>query len=1025
MKILAIRGCNLASLEGEFDIDFTTEPLKSAGIFAITGCTGSGKSTILDAVCLALFNNTPRINKVEKGTIQDVKDNTLQLGDSRNILRRGTAFGYAEVDFVSLSGDKYRSRWSVRRAREKVDGKIHVYNIELTNLTANEIQQGSKNELLSKIKELIGLTYDQFTRTVLLAQGDFATFLKAEKKEKADLLEKLTGTDIYSRISTKIYENTQKAKSDLEVVLRNIESVELLSDEQLAEYNSELTEIDIELKNLEQLDKLLSDKIKWIDANNILLKNILSAEKLLIECKTSVEDAKSRFDYIVRVDSVQDIRDDFMSLESTKSQLTKNREILQRQKKLEQVGKEELEKSKEKIERLAKVKSDAESALKTEQPNILKARELDTILVSSTLSLSEVQKEVKSIEKQKENISLNITKSTKELEESRKNVNKLLDWFDENKHISTIIPKSELILSYINDASNAKMQSDSNIRQISSVEKLLTSDNKKLFKWQQEAERLNRLLPTEIALLRTRLVENEPCPVCGSRQHPISSEEVDTLAEEELAKAKEEAATEIKRIENNIKSRESEIISLKSVVESYKEQYLSAYQNIADYLLVLNDWQIMFENGSLTQYITSVVKTWQENERKQTGLTNSIQLKEQELKNYSDRLSETETSLKEKNANLKNKRTEFEGLQSQRKQLFNGESADDVESRLSKYITDTTSEFNTASSNYNALVAKQKEMDGAISQMIATIAEDENKELTLQGSVSEWINNREDNIFFDELKSLLSNESSWIVTERDALNLLINNFTEANATLTERKKNHAEHQDADIKPTEDESKDALSEMIAITVNSLEAKRNRSTTINVAMTNHRNGVARVEKYQKELEQKDSIANNWEKLNVLFGSADGGKFKTIAQGYTLDVHLGYANKHLSEISDRYILERVSSESLSLQVVDLDMLSEVRSVHSLSGGESFLISLALALGLSSLSSNRMRIESLFIDEGFGTLDADTLRIAMDVLERLQTQGRKIGVISHVAEMTERISTQVEVVKMTNGKSSVVIKY
>ena len=170
--------------------------------------------------------------------------------------------------------------------------------------------------------------------------------------------------------------------------------------------------------------------------------------------------------------------------------------------------------------------------------------------------------------------------------------------------------------------------------------------------------------------------------------------------------------------------------------------------------------------------------------------------------------------------------------------------------------------------------------------------------------------------------------------------------------------------------------------------------------------------------KELSEKQSVADRWAKLNKLIGSADGTKFKVIAQSYTLNLLLLHANKHLSYLSKRYKLQQVPG-TLALQVVDCDMCDEIRTVYSLSGGESFLISLALALGLSSLSSNNLKVESLFIDEGFGSLDAESLRTAMEALEQLQMQGRKIGVISHVQEMSERISVQVQVHKKVNGKS------
>ena len=223
MRILAIRGKNLASLEKAFEIDFTVEPLKSAGIFAITGSTGSGKSTLLDALCLALFDQTPRTSHASENIlIRDVGDKALSQRDCRNILRRGTSEGYAEVDFVSLGRETFRARWSVKRAYNKAEGSMQSSEIRLRNLSTGHEEPGRKTELLARIVDLIGLTFDQFTRSVLLAQGDFATFLKARQPEKAELLEKLTGTDIYSRLSIAIYEKSKNAGAELEAVTRHI-----------------------------------------------------------------------------------------------------------------------------------------------------------------------------------------------------------------------------------------------------------------------------------------------------------------------------------------------------------------------------------------------------------------------------------------------------------------------------------------------------------------------------------------------------------------------------------------------------------------------------------------------------------------------------------------------------------------------------------------------------------------------------------------------------------------------------------
>ena len=164
------------------------------------------------------------------------------------------------------------------------------------------------------------------------------------------------------------------------------------------------------------------------------------------------------------------------------------------------------------------------------------------------------------------------------------------------------------------------------------------------------------------------------------------------------------------------------------------------------------------------------------------------------------------------------------------------------------------------------------------------------------------------------------------------------------------------------------------------------------------------------YQEKAKKIISV-QRWDKLSNLIGSASGMSFRKYAQEYTLDILL------------RYTLQRIPN-SLSLQVVDNDMGAEIRSVYSLSGGESFLVSLALALALSSLSSTQMNIETMFIDEGFGSLDSNTLSVALDALESLQNQGKKVGVISHVQEMVERIAVKVIVQKEGNGKSSIMIE-
>ena len=195
-------------------------------------------------------------------------------------------------------------------------------------------------------------------------------------------------------------------------------------------------------------------------------------------------------------------------------------------------------------------------------------------------------------------------------------------------------------------------------------------------------------------------------------------------------------------------------------------------------------------------------------------------------------------------------------------------------------------------------------------------------------------------------------------------------------------------------------------------------------INATLLKNNENCHKFAEYKEEYDNKQKLAENIGILNSAFGSASGDKLSKYVQGYTLEILLSVANLHLKEITGRYEMARISNESLGIKIIDLDLLSETRSVHSLSGGETFLVSLALSLALSSISSNSMSIESLFIDEGFGALDSSTLKTVMGALERLQNQGRTIGVISHYSEMLEQIPVKVAVIKQNSGRSKIEIK-
>ncbi|WP_295532889.1 AAA family ATPase, partial [uncultured Thioclava sp.] len=232
MQILTIRGANLASLADTFKIDLAEEPLRSAGLFAITGKTGAGKSTILDALCLALYGSCPRLSS--QGVNDDVPDiagEFIKSSDPRAILRRGAAQGFAEVTFRAPDGMTYRASWTARRARGKAEGRLQNVERALTRVDDDTLIESQINAVRDRVTEITGLAYEEFRRTVLLAQGDFDAFLRANTPERAALLEKVTGTGIYRDISRRIYARHEEAKAALATLETKRSATNALTDE--------------------------------------------------------------------------------------------------------------------------------------------------------------------------------------------------------------------------------------------------------------------------------------------------------------------------------------------------------------------------------------------------------------------------------------------------------------------------------------------------------------------------------------------------------------------------------------------------------------------------------------------------------------------------------------------------------------------------------------------------------------------------------------------------------------------------
>ena len=1021
MKIIAIRGKNLASLEGEFVIDFTVEPLCSAGIFAITGSTGAGKSTLLDALCLALFDCTPRMNKAKENnvSVMDVADRGIAQNDSRSILRRGTAEGYSEVDFVALTGEVFRSRWTVRRSRGKVDGSLQKVEMTLTNLTSGVEQQGTKTELLSHISKLIGLSFEQFNRSVLLAQGDFATFLKARQTDKAEILEKLTGTEIYSRISVSIYERTKRAEGEYKLLQERIKGIELLTEEQLQQLSAEKEELQVRLSVSKKKEETLSGKLKWLEEEGRLNTGCIQAEETLSVVRKEIEAARPRYELLFRIEQAQDIRDVYMEQRNARQQTTAGRSRLNEIQVAIQKNAALQTSATAQWEAAQKAQTEFKAYLLQQEPQLDKARALDVQLAENRKQLVESRKEVALALQAKDNLHQSICRTEKEISLLAEKQNILQTWFERYTAYSQLIPAVELITSLLSNLEIAKTQTLSNQQLLEKVRNANEMEEQRLKSVQQEAERLNRLLPAEVLLLRAQLEEGKPCPVCGSLHHPMREQiNVQSLQEEELNRAKEQVAKEMEQLKNTLNARQLEMARLSTLIENYTVQSEDILKKVETCVSIIPTWKDLLEQGTLKRYVQQFGRQWNTRLQEQTEIKEALTSKSAQRDSLKNEEANAIRLYEEKKQKEEKQQTELEERTCLRASLLNGELTEKVVANNVKRQKELEQQQEKAMNLHHSLTVQAESYKGQIAQLekelvrlIAVLQQDELK-------INEWLTLQKET--YAELEQLLSKDKNWILAEKQALNALKEKETVFQAVLSERRQKKEEHQQAPLKPDITESRESLAETLTACTAAKEAETGRLAQIEVTIQNHIKGKERIAGIKKELEEKTSIYENWAKLNELFGSQTGTKFKEIAQGYTLDVLLLYANRHLQDLAPRYELQRIP-DTLALQIVDLDMMGEVRSVHSLSGGESFLVSLALALGLSSLSSNRMNVESLFIDEGFGSLDPETFRIAMDALERLQMQGRKIGVISHVAEMTERISAQIQIVKTGNGRSRV----
>ena len=1130
MKFLQLEILNLASLDkqGGEVINFEEGALGESTIFSIVGPTGSGKSTLLDAICLALYNRAPRYPRKKGDKNQNIEifgvtdaseNNRLAPTDSRNILTRGKKEGYSKLTFLANNGSIYRAEWHVRFQRVRYENaKTALYKI-----TRNGEEMTEETADWNELPNIIGLDYDQFLRTVLIAQGSFANFLTAKENERYELLEKLIGCEeTYTNIATEIKKAKDQATDAYNQMAASVEAVKqnLLNDEELAQLQEEIARLEKAEKELDSQLQAISKDLQWFEENDKQINQIAICQTDMEQATNAIKEMQTQILRLQLHDEVQpavnllqEVERQTQSIHEQEGNILKAEGNIKSQESAidesektlaslkEMVGKaqEQLEKALPVIAEARALKTKMEAAM----PNLKEKKEaLELAQKENQTALKDVEENARNIQKweaetEKANLAL---KTTKEEIAKQKQV---LQEATQAAEQAWETEKNKTAGQNIEELQNSKTIADRKLQDVQQAIKVVAHLDAATAEKQKNEERILVLgkrnaeidaalgkltieaLTQETLTLRNaytlmvsekweihraNLTEGKPCPLCGSTTHPYHTDnkqfEEATTELSQLLKVKEDLLKLQQKQEKNLsgerKQNDGEIQTLQKQQEklsgeiaTYEEDWkalIAQYPKIPKAEAELKSLLPIYENKAkdassklslfnkiqkeierLTQLKDKAVKDEAAYESKASTILNEVQeststcaTKLAEQKALTINLTSQQKSKKEayeKALQIWNSaKKEMEEWQEKYKQILNGEEPDAAEQRLTAAKDEATKAADTQNENINKLKAELANSKGSHQTMLSQNKTMKENLLAKEKELDFWIEEYNKQLeeksiepqFIDRntIGEMLHSTEDWnaIRREKDEKEKAVASTTALYQSAEKAHQQHLEHQPA-------QTRDAL---LAIQQEYQErSQRNELIAANARMQNHQEALKQLGDKAEALKLVTQEKDDWTAITDAIG-ADGKTLRKIAQCYTLSFLIAHANQEIRKFNSRYELQQVK-HSLGIRVIDHDRADDIRDTTSLSGGETFIVSLGLALGLSALSSRNISFENLFIDEGFGTLDPDTLATVIDSLAMLQSsQGKKVGVISHTDTMSERITTQIRIIKNGNSGSS-----
>ncbi len=1073
MKILQLRFKNLNSLAGEWAIDFTAPEYVSDGIFAISGPTGAGKSTIMDAICLALYGKTPRLKGISKS--------------SNEIMSRHTGECFAEVVFESQKG-QFRCTWSQHRAKKKATGELQNPNHEIVDFREGTIIESQIRTVAKAIEERTGMDFDRFTQSMLLAQGGFAAFLQADADERAPILEQITGTEIYSNISKNVHERRKAENIQLDLLKAETKGIVLLNDEEESIINQQLADSMILEAELSAKKLGLDHAILWLQGIEQIKSELVSID---IDTLTQLEVLKNfephRF-ILKRALQAAEKDGEYAALRAKRGLQSDELEKL----KNAEVKEPEMETN------LLLAESNHRNAfdsLNIVRLDAVKKRELIRVARDLDVKISERRKLLEnSLKDHKKQLvcKIEMIKDKKNLQRQSRDDNKKLvlvtEFLNQNAVDASLVSDLTGIRVKIDNLKDAKANYTSIGSQLDAIQKQLEAADKQhiiQFEFYQNkksdltdalnkvsklrldlsdllAGRLLRdyrsdyeMLMKDLAYLRKisdleterkQLQDHLPCPLCGSLHHPFALDNIPEPDEttrkiEQLsalirqadhfeAAIKKSESTEMriaeelvvadKQLQNVQHSKETILIGVtsKSVeLRGATEMYASLTAKIAVLLLPFGFADI--ESADLDACCGSLqarLKKWQDYKKQQQEISDEASILLSRIETANALIKSMTVSLRSEITDIQDIRLEMVSLTEKRTDLLGDMNPETEEQRL-KQTLDTVELLERTTGDYkNKLHQELSSLKERILELQSTTKrrKEELDQEQAKFLISIRIAGFEDEEIFSgsilpiERRDELIRQADFL--DKKQADLMTRKKDREERLLMESAKNLTEAPIADLLIEQSETKKSLNTIRE------EIGANRQKLVENANAQLKLGVL----FQRR-DKQAAECKRWESLWNLIGSSDGKRYRNFAQGLTFEIMVSHANLQLEKLTDRYLLVRDTNQPLDLNVIDNYQAGEIRTTKNLSGGESFIVSLALALGLSKMASKKVRVDSLFLDEGFGSLDEDTLETALETLANLRQDGKLIGVISHVPALKERITTRILVQKSSGGKSTI----